>query len=322
MLALAVVAAASCSSDDNGTEPPPPDTTPASLTVAAGNNQTAEVGTALPQPFGARVANVAGTALANVTVSWAVESGGGTLASATSTTDGLGVAENQLVLGDAPGTNTVRATISGTALTATFTATATAPPPPADTVPAAIVIVSGDGQSGAVGSTLAPLEVRVTNAAGEGLAGVEVTFTVTSGGGQIVLGPPGPTNTAGVTAAFLQLGAEQGTNTVDATVSSNPELTVTFTATATAAAGTTAVDVLDNFFAPTTAQVGPGGSVRWTWGGNNQHNVTWVSGGFSNSDTQASGTHEVQFPSAGTFDYYCTIHGSPTSGMRGTIAVQ
>ncbi|NIR37838.1 MAG: hypothetical protein GWN07_18365, partial [Actinobacteria bacterium] len=54
-----------------------------------------------------------------------------------------------------------------------------------------------------------------------------------------------------------------------------PDLKVTFTATATAAAGTTDVDVLDNFFAPTTAQVGPGGTVRWTWGGNNQHNVTW-----------------------------------------------
>ena len=189
-------------------------------------------------------------------------------------------------------------------------------------MPAGISIVSGDGQSGAVGSTLAPLEVRVTNAAGEGLPLVDVTFTVTSGGGQIVLGPPGPTNTDGVTAAFLQLGAEPGTNTVDAVVSSNPDLKVTFTATATAAAGTTDVDVLDNFFAPTTAQVSPGGTIRWTWGGNNQHNVTWVSGGFNNSDTQTSGTHDVQFPSAGTFDYYCTIHGSPTSGMRGTVAVQ
>ncbi|NIQ55523.1 MAG: hypothetical protein GWN85_19240, partial [Gemmatimonadetes bacterium] len=165
----------------------------------AGNNQTAEVGEALPQPFGARVANAAGTPLTNVTVNWSVESGGGTLTSPTSTTDGLGVAENRLVLGDAPGANTVRASISGTSLTATFTATATAPPPPPDTVPAAIAIVSGDGQSGAVGSTLAPLEVRVTNAAGEGIPGVEVTFTVTSGGGQLVLGPPGPTNTDGVT---------------------------------------------------------------------------------------------------------------------------
>jgi len=89
---------------------------------------------------------------------------------------------------------------------------------------------------------------------------------------------------------------------------------------------TTSVDVLDNLtFNPNSIIVSSGATVTWTWQGGEVHTVTWVSAvaGLPNSPDQATGTHEVTMPTAaGQFDYYCALHGSPTSGMRGTVQVQ
>ncbi|MBI2404446.1 MAG: hypothetical protein HYV20_17245 [Gemmatimonadetes bacterium] len=83
------------------------------------------------------------------------------------------------------------------------------------------------------------------------------------------------------------------------------------------------VQVKDDFFNPISASIQAGGTVTWQWGGSNQHNVTWVTqSGTSNSPTQVTGTYTRNFSGAGTYDYYCTIHGTPTSGMRGSVAVQ
>jgi plastocyanin len=85
---------------------------------------------------------------------------------------------------------------------------------------------------------------------------------------------------------------------------------------------TTLVDVRDSFFDPDGIQVGPGAVVTFTWQGNESHNVTWVDAGLTSSPTQIQGTHEVTMPgSAGDFGYYCTIHGTPTSGMHGRVVV-
>lgn len=87
--------------------------------------------------------------------------------------------------------------------------------------------------------------------------------------------------------------------------------------------GETVVSVSDNSFSPASATVAPGGTVRWNWLGSAQHNVTWVNpAGTSNSPTQSSGTFTRNFSNAGTFDYFCTIHGTATSGMRGSVVVQ
>jgi plastocyanin len=83
------------------------------------------------------------------------------------------------------------------------------------------------------------------------------------------------------------------------------------------------VQVEDNFFDPASASLAAGGTVSWQWGGSNQHNVTWVTqSGTSNSPTQVTGSYTRNFSAAGTFDYYCTIHGTPTSGMRGSVVVR
>ncbi|HXV86114.1 MAG TPA: plastocyanin/azurin family copper-binding protein [Gemmatimonadales bacterium] len=85
----------------------------------------------------------------------------------------------------------------------------------------------------------------------------------------------------------------------------------------------TEVAVTDFTFNPQNATVAPGTTVRWNWTGAEQHNVTWVNtSGTSNSATQASGTYTRNFSNAGTYDYFCTLHGTATSGMRGSIIVQ
>lgn len=51
--------------------------------------------------------------------------------------------------------------------------------------------------------------------------------------------------------------------------------------------------------------------------------MTWVvTTGTGNSATQASGTYTRDFSTTGSYDYYCSVHGTATSGMRGTVAVQ
>ena len=82
--------------------------------------------------------------------------------------------------------------------------------------------------------------------------------------------------------------------------------------------GPNAVDVRDNFFTPVNLDVLSGATVTWTWRGSDQHNVTFADGQGS-STTKTSGTHSRNFPSAGTFSYQCTIHGS---SMTGSVIVQ
>lgn len=83
------------------------------------------------------------------------------------------------------------------------------------------------------------------------------------------------------------------------------------------------VKVEDNEFEPGSKTVAAGETVLWQWGGSNPHNVTWVDqSGTGNSATQSSGTYSRSFSAAGTYDYYCTIHGTATTGMHGSVVVQ
>jgi sugar lactone lactonase YvrE len=85
--------------------------------------------------------------------------------------------------------------------------------------PAAIVKVSGDGQSGVVGTALAnPLVVQVNGAAGSGIPGVVVTFAVTSGSATLSV-QTAVTNNAGQAQVTVTLGALTGAVTVNASVS-------------------------------------------------------------------------------------------------------
>ena len=89
--------------------------------------------------------------------------------------------------------------------------------------------LSGDGQKGLVRAALAdPLVVSVLDQKGNGVSGVTVQFSVTSGDG-ILSATTVTTDTDGRAVATLTLGGEPGTNTIVATVAGLAP--VTFTAT-------------------------------------------------------------------------------------------
>jgi plastocyanin len=98
---------------------------------------------------------------------------------------------------------------------------------------------------------------------------------------------------------------------------------LTACAEATGPNGEKLVDVLDDVFSPMTKTIAADETVMWQWKGSNSHNVTFTDpSGTSNSPTQNTGTFTRKFSNAGTFNYYCTIHGTATTGMRGSIVVQ
>jgi len=76
-------------------------------------------------------------------------------------------------------------------------------------------------------------------------------------------------------------------------------------------------------FAPSTITIEVGQPVCWTWStGNTSHNVKGNDGSFTSGPPASTGTFQRTFTEAGTFGFHCQVHGSPTSGMRGTVIVQ
>lgn len=98
------------------------------MTVSAGNNQSAVVGTAVTTAPAVLVADADANPVSGVAVTFAVASGGGSVAGGSTTTNASGVATvGSWTLGSSVGANTL--TASSTGLTSvTFTATATANP--------------------------------------------------------------------------------------------------------------------------------------------------------------------------------------------------
>lgn len=81
---------------------------------------------------------------------------------------------------------------------------------------------------------------------------------------------------------------------------------------------TAAVNVVDDQYVANSVRVLEGGTVTWSWQGNNLHNVTFQGG--PASDTQTDGTFEREFPTAGVFRYMCTVHGAAMSGTVTVVA--
>ena len=87
------------------------------------------------------------------------------------------------------------------------------------------------------------------------------------------------------------------------------------------------INVGDDFFAPQnppTRNFSDGRSFRWTNGGGtgNPHNVRQDDRLFS-SGALTSGPIDYSIrASAGSYHYYCTLHGSPQGGMAGRVKVK
>jgi alpha-tubulin suppressor-like RCC1 family protein len=117
-MALLAAGVASCSGD-----PISPSTgAPAALVAAGGDGQTGQVGTTLGLDFVARVDDAGGNPVAGVTVTWAVASGGGSIAPTSDVTDAGGLTQARLTLGPSSGVNTATASVAGVG-SVTFTAT-------------------------------------------------------------------------------------------------------------------------------------------------------------------------------------------------------
>jgi len=74
-------------------------------------------------------------------------------------------------------------------------------------------------------------------------------------------------------------------------------------------------------FSPATVNIQAGQSVCWTWDTSSPHTVTADSDTFNSGPPASAGTFQVTFSTAGTFGYFCQVHGSKTSGMRGSVVV-
>ncbi len=84
------------------------------------------------------------------------------------------------------------------------------------------------------------------------------------------------------------------------------------------------VVVLDNTFRPGRTDVAVGTTVEWRNGGRNDHNVIPVDTygwGVEVEDFAPRDLYRHRFTAPGIYAYYCSLHGTATKGMGGTIVV-
>jgi hypothetical protein len=95
------------------------------IAIVSGNNQSGPAGSLLPSALKVQVKDQnTGLPVAGVTVTFAVQTGGGSVSPLTVITNGEGWASTRLTLGPTPGQNTVKASVPGGAFV-TFTANGT-----------------------------------------------------------------------------------------------------------------------------------------------------------------------------------------------------
>lgn len=187
---------------------------------------------------------------------------------------------------------------------------------------------SGDGQSGPFGTVLPnPLRVLLTQG-GSPVAGRSVTWQTQAG---VQVNPVTSTSAAdGIASTVVTLPPFGSIRTITATAVGAAGSPQAFTVTATGAGTTVMVQVVNNEFLPSTFNLKAGGIVTFTWAtGSGPHNVAPVAPNVipASSNPAPPGTHsapytfDATFPTAGTFKFYCEVHGGVDTGMRGTITV-
>jgi plastocyanin len=190
----------------------------------------------------------------------------------------------------------------------------------------ALASPSGDGQTGTPGEPLGqPFRVIMANGSARPEAGRTVTWAVTSGGGSLSVATA-TTDANGIATTRLTLGPTTGLNRITASSPGANGSPRTFTATGVIPGEFVQVDVTNNQFSPSAATIAAGGSVLFRWPeGSRQHNIIPVAPQTRPSATtvvDGPTTHEETFPTSGTYNYFCSVHGSANSGMRGTVIVQ
>ncbi len=206
---------------------------PAAIQPMEGDNQTGPVASPLPDSVVVRVTDSKDRPVVGARIAFVPTVGGGEALPDTSETDADGRAGARWILGETAGAQRIEARVVGGGvdgpLVRAFNATALAGA--ADT----IFLVSGNGQSGAVGSALADsLVVRVSDAFGNVVTGASVAWAPTGGGS---VSPAGTTTgTNGQAATRRTLGLVAGAQGATATAAGLKGSPVSFSHTATAGA--------------------------------------------------------------------------------------
>lgn len=208
--------------------------TAAAITVAGGNNQTANAGTRVAETPAVLATDGDGLPLPGVQVTFEVTSGGGSLTGGTQTTNAQGIARpTSWTLGLTAGANALLAKATNVP-NVSFLATGEV------AVPAAMVPRGPAAWPGTVGNFVsASPSIRVTDARGNPVAGVAVAWAASQGGTVAVRGGALTDFDGRADAAAWRLGPAQGSQTLTATVASLPAATFTATAGPVAAAAFT-----------------------------------------------------------------------------------
>ena len=187
---------------------------------------------------------------------------------------------------------------------------------------------SGDGQSGSAGTVLPdPLRVIVTQD-GMPVAGRTVGWSVLASGGAV--NPATSTTGAdGIAATSVTLPPFAATSSVRA-IASGVSAELRFSVTSTGATGTATIQVANNEFLPDNVALRAGGTVSFVWLPNaSQHNVRPIAPNAipTSENPPPPGLHnapysfDTHFTLTGSYQFFCEAHGTPTSGMRGTVTV-
>ena len=204
----------------------------AKIEKLAGDSAIAAAGTLVPTAPAVRVTDSNGNVVENADVTFAVSTGGGTITgAATVKSNASGIATlGGWKLGPAAGKQTLTASsgsLVGSPLTFTATATQT---------PASIAVFGGNNQTAIAGTAVATApSVIVKDPLGNPIAGADVIFAVTSGGGTVAPTTVVKTNAQGIaTATSWTLGTTvaNNPNTLSASVSGQGVAAATIAATA------------------------------------------------------------------------------------------
>jgi plastocyanin len=160
-------------------------------------------------------------------------------------------------------------------------------------------------------------------------AGAVVTWSA-PGSGASMTPSVDTTQADGISTSAWRLGTAPGIQTAEARVAGAAGSPIPFTATAVApdgGANEVQIRLLSsggNRFEPANVTVPVGTKVTWTWvGGFHDLNSTGASTFPGDGEaTLPPHSYSFTFETPGTYLYFCSVHGDPTSGMRGTVVVQ
>ena len=187
----------------------------AAIQILSGNVQSGIVGAELGAPLVVRVVDAAGSAIPGQVVNFRVVEGGGTTFAGTAITNASGSAQERWTLGATAGPQRLEARavdgVTGAAIVFAFFE-ATARPG----APVQVSVVSGSGQAATMGTLLpVPLVAKVSDAHGNGVPGVAVSFVVTAGSGTLVPSSV-TTDASGQGSTAWALGPEAGQQACEA----------------------------------------------------------------------------------------------------------